>query len=137
MVTYLLGTGGFVNTLSRMTVQSMRVNQPYTIAPQPQVASYIAAQGDLFSSWRRRAFLDGYRRAMTVVRTMDELRPEQGDNYSKQCLMHVGIATGYTGRYSEDNWRLRQRAEAIYVRHFLAVDLTRQREQLRRWANAP
>jgi hypothetical protein len=137
MVTYLLGVGGFVNTLGRLTVSSMRADQHYTTAPQPQVANYIAAQGDLFSSWRRQALLNGYRRAMTVVRSMDEVSPTEGDSYSKRCLIHVGIATGFTGRYSEDNWRLRQRAETIYIRHFLAVDLTRQRDQLRRWANAP
>ena len=136
MVTYLLSTGGYVNTLGRLTVKAMRENRRYVTPPTPMIPDYIRRQGDLFSSWRQRAFANGCNRANGIIRTMDELRPTEGDYYSKRCLIHVGIATGFTGQHEEDNWRMRQRAEAIYIQNFLGADLRRQREQLRRWANA-
>jgi len=137
MVHYLLGTGGFTNTLSRLCVLAMREPFPYTRMPTPVVPDYVRRTGDIFSPSRRRSYLAGYNAAAGVIREIDSLRPTSGDCYSKQCLIHIGLHTGFTGRYAQFNWRLRLASERYIVQHILALNLRERATQLRHWANAP
>ena len=136
MKTYLLGISGFTTTLARATVGAMRDSTRYVNPPMPRVPQYIERTGALFSASRRRWFEDGYERVARVLRVMDEVRPTRGDHYSKQCLIHLGMQTNQTAQRAENDWRLRQRVEEIILTRLLRIDLNRQREQLRRWANA-
>lgn len=137
MVSYLLGTGGFTNTLARLCVSAMQDPVPYTALPHPPIPDYVLRQGDIYSSWRRQAYMAGYNAAGAVISTLDELRPTSGDHYSKRCLIHVGLLTNFTGQHEELNWRLRRACEAIIVRDMLSLNLRERAEELRRWATAP
>lgn len=136
MSTYLLGISGFTTTLARATVGAMRDELPYVAPPMPRVPQYIERMGDLFSASRRHWFEDGYARAARVLREMDEERPTSGDHHSKRCLIHLGMQTNQTARFAQDDWRIRQLVEEILFTRILHIDLNRQREQLRRWANS-
>ncbi len=137
MLVYLMGISGFSTTLARATVSAMRDPTHYVNPPMPRIPQYIERMGDLYSPGRRRWFEDGYERVARVLRGMDEVRPTQGDHYSKRCLIHLGMQTNQTAQFAENNWRLRQRVEEIILARLLRIDLNRQREQLRLWANAP
>lgn len=138
MVRYLLGTTGFVTTLARACVGSMRENLRSTRMPMPVIPRHIRATGDLFAEWREQAYRDGYERVRRTVARIDEVRPANfaQDYYSKRCLLHIAIQTGFTGQHSEDNVRLRRACEDIILREFLATDMRRTANNLRRWASA-
>lgn len=136
MVSYLLGLSGFTTTLARATVGAMRASTPHTNAPMPRIPQYIERMGDLHSHDRRQWFEAGYERVVRVLRETDTFRPPSGDHYSKRCLIHIGIQTNQTARFAEDDWRMRQRVEEIILSRILQIDVNRQREQLRLWANA-
>lgn len=136
MVRYLLGNAGLTNTLARLCVSAMRDSVPYTRMPNPPIPDFARRSGDLFSGRRREAYLSGFESARRIIQEMDSLRPTSGDHYSKRCLIFVGIQTGFTGRYRQDDWRLRVRCERVIIRDMLALNLRERAERLRRWANA-
>lgn len=136
MVRYLLGNAGLTNTLSRLCVAAMRDPVPYTVMPNPPIPDFARRSGDLFSGWRQEAYMAGFNATRRIIQQLDSLRPTSGDHYSKRCLIHIGIRTGFTGRFRQDDWRVRVRCEQIIIRDILALNLRERAERLRRWANA-
>lgn len=139
MVSYLNMMGGFVHTLVRASIDAVNEPAPYTRMPMPVVPSYVERTGDLHSSFARDAFTDGYNRIRDCVRDIDSVRPPTGDHPSKRCLMHIGLQANMCGGSrmgAAERLQMRERAERYVVAELLRVDLRRQAEALRRWANA-
>lgn len=136
VVTYLLGIGGFVNCLARSAIQAVNSPQRYSSLPTPIVPAYVERMGDLFSRWRRQAWHAGYWKVNDVIREIDNLRPVQGDLYSKQCLIQLALEAGHRGGRAE-GFRIRMRCEDYIVNQILATNMRAQANALRRWANAP
>ena len=137
MVRYLLGSGGYTNTLSRCCISAINDRVPYTRLPDPPIPDFVLRTGDIYSDWRRQAYMAGYNAAANVFRKIDEVRPTSGDHYSKSCLIHIVVQTNQTGEHAAGNWRLRRACEQIIVRDMLSLNLRQRAEQLRRWANSP
>ena len=78
----------------------------------------------------------GYNSVRRIIQELDSLRPTSGDHYSKRCLIHIGMQTGFTGQHRQDDWRIRVRCERIIIRDMLSLNLRERAERLRRWANA-
>lgn len=139
MVTYLNSMGGYIHTLVRAAIAAVNDPYHYTRMPRPVVPDYVERTGDLYSAFTRAAFTDGYNRVGEIVRDIDSVRPPSGDYPSKRCLMHIGLQTNMTGGSSMASaalrLQMRHRAERYVVRDLLRVDLDRQAEALRRWAN--
>lgn len=141
MVVYLNSMGGYIHTLVRASIAAINDPVHYTRMPMPVVPSYVEETGDLATSFARNAFTAGYNQVREIVRDIDSVRPPGGDYPSKRCLMHVGLQTNMTGgsgTMSSGALRLqmRQRAERYVVRDLLQVDMARQANALRVWANA-
>lgn len=136
MVRYLNMLGGYTHTIVRASIAAVNDPFPYTRMPMPVVPEYVERTGDLYSDFTRGAFTEGYNRVAAVVRHIDEVRSPTGDLPSKRCLLHVGLQANMTGGRGADLARMRERAERYVVRELLAVDIARQAEALRRWANA-
>lgn len=136
MTEYLNTMGGYVTTLSRISAASLRERAPYTQLPMPVVPQYIERSGDLYSDRARTHFINGYQRAVSVVREMDSVRRPTGDSPSKICFCYVALNTGMTGQYESGSAELRRRSEQYILRSILLIDLQAQAEIMRRWANA-
>lgn len=136
VVTYLLGIGGYVNCLARSAIDAVNSSQRHIRMPTPIVPSYVERMGDLFSRWRRQAWHAGYWKVNEVIREIDNLRPVQGDLYSKQCLIQLALEAGHQGGRAE-GFRIRVRCEDYIVNHILSTNMRAQANALRRWANSP
>lgn len=136
VVTYLLGVGGYVNCLARSAMHAVNSPQRHISLPTPIVPPYVERMGDLFSSWRRQAWHSGYWKVNGVIQEIDNLRPVQGDLYSKQCLIQLALEAGHRGGRAE-GFRIRMRLEDYIVNRILATNMRAQATALRRWANAP
>ncbi len=137
MVTYLLGTSGYVQTLARLAIKATRDPVPYLSMPDPVVPDYAASDGSLYSSWRRGTYSAGFERARRVKESIDEVRPVEGDHYSKRIFIHVylqGNTNLHLPQEGNGSWRVRIAIEDYILRQILVRDLARQRERLRRWA---
>lgn len=141
MVTYLNSMGGYIHTLVRAAIGAINDPVHYTRMPMPVVPPYVESTGDLATSYARNAFTAGYNQVAELVRDIDSVRAPGGDYPSKRCLMYIGLQTNMTGgigTMSSGALRLqmRQRAERYVVRDLLQVDMARQANALRVWANA-
>lgn len=136
VVTYLLGIGGYVNCLARSAINAVNSSQRHISLPTPIAPSYVERMGDLFSRWRRQAWNAGYWRVNEVIREIDNLRPVQGDLYSKQCLIQLAMEAGHRGGRAE-GFRIRIRCEDYIMNQILSTNMRAQANALRRWANAP
>ncbi len=136
--TYLLTMLGYTTTMARACVEALYSTRPYTRSPNPPIPPFIHEQGDLFSDWRERAFLNGYRKFGQLVQSMDNIRPtDSGEAWrSKMCLMHIAITSGATGSRNMSVGRTFRRCEQIIMSELLSTDLRVIRERLRRWGNA-
>lgn len=134
---YLLGTRGVVDTLARLCVSAMQTpDDPHTSMPRPLIPDHVRRTGAIYSNWQRQAYMVGYEIAGSVINEVNTTRPINGDEHSKQCLIYLGQQTGLTGRFEEDNGRLRSRCEAIIKERILRINLNQQAEELQQWSNA-
>lgn len=141
MVTYLNSMGGYIHTLVRASIGAINDPFHYTRMPLPVVPRYVEDTGDLATSFARNAFTAGYNQVTEIVRDIDSIHTPGADYPSKRCLMHIGLQTNMTGGSGTTGsaalrLQMRTRAEHYVAARLLEVDLRRQAETLRRWANA-
>lgn len=136
MLDYLLGTSAYINCLARSAMEALNTPQPYVSLPRPIVPSYVANSDALYSEARRRRWHVGYWKVNEVIREIDNLRPVQGDLYSKNCLIQIALDAGFMGGRAETG-RLRLRLENFITNSILDRNIQEDRNTLRRWTNAP
>ena len=129
MVTYLLSTGGYVDSLGGVA----------SIRSEPVPYTRPLAHGDsggqvLATAWKRRAWEDGVERTRAVIREMDTIRPTTGDYYSKQSFIQLARQTD--PYVTQPSVRLRSDVEKYILRNILGVEMQALRSGMRRWANA-
>lgn len=136
VVSYLLGMGGYVNCLARSALDAVNSPRRHIRLPTPIVPSYVERMGDIYSRWRRQAWHAGYWKVNDVIGEIDNLRPTQGDLYSKQCLIQLALEAGHLGGRAE-GFRIRVRCENYILNQILSANMNDQANALRRWANSP